>query len=273
MRGSLSRCTTLSRRRARRPDSRIRRYNFLPAEGPVPVSALVIGNTDTFSSGAPPYSGGGGYPCASSASPISPAPSQGYSYASAGTPAPPAPSPAGYPYTSAGDPHLARALAWIPIYLAGIPTPPAPSALLPRSRRGGGVRAWRYLVGSRIRLFSRFSPRCGPCGYRHGGRGRRGGGTCSPSPVSHAPDTLLLTSPIPPGLQPAGYPYASAGTPAPPAPSPAGYPCTSAGSPHLARAFTGIPVHFCRQPPPHPRLRRSSPAPAAGAGSVRGDIR
>ena len=28
-----------------------------------------------------------------------------------------------------------------------------------------------------------------------------------------------------------------------------------------------------RQPPPHPRLRRSSPAPAAGARSVRGDTR
>ena len=32
-------------------------------------------------------------------------------------------------------------------------------------------------------------------------------------------------------------------------------------------------MRFCRRPPPHPRLRRSSPAPAVGAGSVRGDIR
>jgi len=31
-----------------------------------------------------------------------------------------------------------------------------------------------------------------------GGGGPRGGGTCSPSPVSHAPDTLLLASPTPP---------------------------------------------------------------------------
>ena len=68
-----------------------------------------------------------------------------------------------------------------------------------------------------------------------GGGGPRGGGTSSPSPVSHAPDTLLLASPIPPGLQPAGYP------------------CTSAGSPHPARAF-GAP-----------------PPPRRGAGSVRGD--
>ena len=104
MRGSLSRCTTLSRRRARRPDSRIRRYNFLPAEGPVPVSALVIGNTDTFSSGTPPYSGGGGY-----------------SYASAGIPHPARAFGKGYSYTSTGT-----------------PTPPAPAALLPRPLPGQG---------------------------------------------------------------------------------------------------------------------------------------
>ncbi len=63
----------------------------------------------------------------------------------------------------------------------GAPPPPPP---------GGGVRAWRYLVGSRARFFAGLFPDTGPCGYRHGGRGRRGGGTCSPSPVSHAPDTL-----------------------------------------------------------------------------------
>jgi len=85
-------------------------------------------------------------------------------------------------------------------------------------------------VGHRARLFSRISPYAGPWGYRHWGRGRRGGGTCSPSPVSHAPDTLLLASPIPPGLQPAGYP------------------CTSAGTPHPARA--------CGAPPPPPPGRR-----------------
>ena len=83
----------------------------------MPVSALVIGNTDTFSSGAPPYSGGGGYP-----------------YASAGIPHPARAFGKGYSYTSTGT-----------------PTPPAPSALLPRPRRGDGVRTWRYQVSSRAR--------------------------------------------------------------------------------------------------------------------------
>ena len=66
-----------------------------------------------------------------------------------------------------------------------------------------------------------------------GGGGSRGGGTCSPSPVSHAPTTLLLVAgisprdthallpaaPTPPAPSPAGSPHTSAGTPAPPAPS------------------------------------------------------
>ena len=102
---------------------------------------------------------------------------------------------------SAGSPHPARA--------CGAPPPPP---------LGGGVRAWRYLVGSRIRLFSRISPCCGPCGYRHGGWGRRGGGTRSPSPVSHAPEIPHISS-APPMPSAAGYPYPSAGTPTPPAPS------------------------------------------------------
>ena len=76
---------------------------------------------------------------------------------------------------------------WVPKELAGPPP-------LPRLRRsspapvGGVGSAWRYQGNSRIRLFSRISPRCGPCGYRHGGWGRRGGGTRSPSPVSNAPE-------------------------------------------------------------------------------------
>ena len=87
-------------------------------------------------------------------------------------------------------PHPARA--------CGAPPPP---------HSGGGVRAWRYLVGSRVRLFSRVSPCCGPCGYRHGGWGRRGGGTCSPSPVSSSPDTVIHVAParspcaMPPSLR------------------------------------------------------------------------
>ncbi|HNT08570.1 hypothetical protein, partial [Methanoculleus sp.] len=55
------------------------------------------------------------------------------------------------PYTSPA--FLSRG---IPIHFAGTPTPPAPATLLPRPHRGGGVRAWRYLVGSRIRLFPTY---------------------------------------------------------------------------------------------------------------------
>ena len=198
MRGSLSRCTTLSRRRARRPDSRIRRYNFLPAEGPVPVSALVIGNTDTFSSGTPPYSGGGGYSYASAGIPHpARAFGKGYSYTSTGTPTPPAPlqgdphtpsapptppapSLAGYPYTSAGIPHLARTFAGGYPYTS--PATPAP-----------------------------------------------------PTPSARDTHTLLPATPTPPAPSLAGYPYTSAGIPhlarafgAPPPPPPRGRgPCVA----------------------------------------------
>jgi len=41
----------------------------------------------------------------------------------------------------------------------------------------------------------------------------------------------------------------------------------SPAAPHPARAFAGgYPCTLCRQPPPHPRLRRSSPAPSRGRG-------
>ena len=107
------------------------------------------------------------------------------------------------------------------------------------------------LVDSRIRFFSRLSPCAGPWGYRHGGRGRRGGGTRSPSPVSHAPDTLLLASPIPPGLQPAGYPYALCRPPPLSSSTLTGDTHTlSAGNPHPARAFGAPPP-----PPPGGRVR------------------
>ena len=197
MRGSLSRCTTLSRRRARRPDSRIRRYNFLPAECPVPVSALVIGNTDTFSSGAPPYSGGGDIhallrpplprPCLRQGIPIHlcrrppphPRLRRDIRALLPASPTPPAPSLAGYPYTSAGDPHLARAFGKGYSYAsAGIPHPSRAFGAPPPPPLGGGVRAWRYQVSSRARggdggkpypALSHLSPCSGPCGYRHGG--------------------------------------------------------------------------------------------------------
>ena len=179
---------------------------------------------------------------------------------------------------SAGSPHPARA--------CGAPPPPP---------LGGGVRAWRYLVGSRIRLFSRISPCCGPCGYRHGGWGRRGGGTRSPSPVSHAPEIPHISS-APPMPSAAGYPYPSAGSPHPasasvgiptrfcrhppprqrlrrdthtllPTPPPRQrlwqeIPTRFCRQPHPSRAFAGLPIPFCWHPPPHPRLRRSAPSPA-----------
>jgi len=60
----------------------------------------------------------------------------------------------GIPILFCRHPHPARA--------CGAPPPPPP---------GGGVRAWRYQVSSRARLFSRISPCTGPWGYRHGGWG------------------------------------------------------------------------------------------------------
>jgi len=156
--------------------------------------------------------------------------------------------------------------------LPATPTPPAPAALLPRPHRGAGsVRGdtWWAAVsgvepaGSRARFFAGLFPDTGPCGYRHGGRGRRGGGTCSP-PVSHAPDTLPPPA-APPRPRLRGDTHTLlAGPPTPPAPS-QGYPCTPAGNPHPARAFgKGYPCTSAGNP--HPRLRRSSPAPTRGRG-------
>ena len=143
-------------------------------------------------------------------------------------------------------------------------------------------------VGRRAWFFSGLFPDTGPCGYHHGGWGRRGGGTCSPSPVSHASNHL---TPLP-----AGHPYSSAGTPTPGAGSvlaiPGGQPYpgwsrretvsgSSPGSPHAVDRVdiatgggadgegelvppplspTLQPSYFSPAPPPRPRLRRSSPA-------------
>jgi len=106
----------------------------------------------------------------------------------------------GYPYASAGT-----------------PTPPAPSALRPRP--AGAVAVRGDIRGAAVSGVQPGGSRALDRGdIATGGGGSRGGGTRSPSPVSHAPDTLLLASPIPPGLQPAGYPYTPP-TP-PPLPSP-----------------------------------------------------
>ena len=186
---------------------------------------------------------GKGYSYTSTGTPTPPAPLQGDPHTPSAPPTPPAPSLAGYPYTSAGIPHLARTFAGgYPYTSPATPAPPTPSArdthtLLPappprpRLRRSSpaptrgrgpcvaisgeqpsrGWSRWATVPGS-----SPGSPHMLDRGdIAIGGGGPRGGGTCSPSPVSHAPDTLLLASPIPPGLQPAGYPYTSAGLPHP----------------------------------------------------------
>ena len=74
-------------------------------------------------------------------------------------------------------------------------------------------------AGSRARFFSGISPCAGPWRYRHGGRGRRGGGTHSPSPVSHTPTILLLAGPHPTRASCRQATHPPLGTPTPPAPS------------------------------------------------------
>ena len=111
-----------------------------------------------------------------------------------------------------------------PTRACGAPPPPPP---------WGGVRAWRYLVGSRIRLFPTYPLALDRGDIAIGDGGSRGGGTRSPSPVSNTPETPHI-SPTPPRLP----------THTPPA-----------GTPHRARA--------CGAPPP----------PPPGAEAVRGDIR
>ena len=152
----------------------------------------------------------------------------------------------GYPYPSAGS-----------------PTPPAPAALLPRPHRGAGsVRGdtwWAAVSGvepvdSRARFFAGLPPCTGPWGYRHGGWGRRGGGTRSPSPVSNAPELCTSHRSSPPAFL-RGIPHTSAGSPHPTHAFGRRYPYPSAGTPHPARTF-GAP------PPPPP-----------GTEAVRGDIR
>ena len=94
--------------------------------------------------------------------------------------------------------------------LPAAPTPLAPAALLPRPLPGAGsvrgdIRGAAVPgvepAGNRIRgvacgppcpALLRDLPMCWTVGISPRGRGRRGGGTCSPSPVFHAPTILLL---------------------------------------------------------------------------------
>jgi len=136
-----------------------------------------------------------------------------------GTPTPPAPS--------ARDTHT---------LLPAAPTPPAPSqkdthTLLPGHPHptracgapppppeGGGGSAWRYQGNSRawgdawcatVLWSSPGSPHVLDRGdIATGGGGPRGGGTRSPSPVSHTPTTLLLAGRLPVLLSPSPTPPA-----------------------------------------------------------------
>ena len=159
--------------------------------GSSPGSPHAVDRGDIATGGGGPRGGGTRSP-----SPVSNAPETPHI-----SPAPPMPSAAGYSYTSAGLPHPARAF--------GAPPPPP---------EGGGVRAWRYQGSSRIRgdAWCATVPGSSP-GSPHvldrgdiatGGGGPRGGGTRSPSPVSHTPTTLLLAGRLPVLLSPSPTPPA-----------------------------------------------------------------
>ena len=102
---------------------------------------------------------------------------------------------------------------------AGTPAPPR----LRRPSPGGGVRAWRYLVESRARVFPGLSPCSGPWWISPSGERLTGRGDTSPLPC--------LQIPI---LRFAGSPYSAS----------SGIPRHFPGSPHPARA--------CGAPPPPP---------------------
>jgi len=164
-------------------------------------------------------------------------PQAGCSYILCRPPTPPAPSPTGYPCT-----------------FAGTPTPPAPAAkdthtLLPAPPPRPGAGAVLAISGEQP--------------YPGWSRWKAVFGSSPGSP--HAVDRVdiatggeadgegeLVPPPLSPTLQPSYF------SPAPPPAPPAGR----------------LPIHFCRPPPPRPRLRRDThtllpaspapPAPSAG---------
>ena len=138
-----------------------------------------------------------------------------------------------------GHPHPTRAF--------GAPPPPPPRGRGPCVAISGeqpypGWSRWEAVSGS-----FPGSPHALDRGDIATGGGADGEGELVPPPLS-------LTLPLCPAFG-KGCPYSSGTLPSHPALS------------------QGIPVCSLPAPPPHPRLRRSSPAPVAGAGSVRGDIR
>ena len=110
--------------------------------------------------------------------------------------------------------------------LPAAPTPPAPSALLPRPLPG--ARAVLAISGEQpYPGCSRRAAVHWTVGISRLGVAARGVGELVPPPLS-----LTLQAP-----------------------------CFS-----LPAFLRGIPMHFCRRPPPRPCLRRSSPAPSRGRG-------
>jgi len=187
----------------------------------------------------------------------------------AGTLTPPA-FPREYPYASAGSPHPARA--------CGAPPPPPP---------GGGVRAWRYQGSNRARGGAGGKSYLGwswwetVSGLELVGNRIRGGAGGPPCPA------LLRDLPVhwTVGISPRGEGPTGRGNsfplpclsrsrhlapcqPYPARPSAGRLPIRSLPAPSslIQYSHRGYPYALCRQPPPRPRLRRSSPAPSRGQG-------
>ena len=215
------------------------KYRTSPAAPAPPAPSAKVIRTLLPASPTPPAPCGKGYPYTSPASPTPPAPcGKGYPYTSPASPTPPAPCGKGYPYTS-----------------PAAPTPPAPSALLPRPLPGAGsVRG--DIRGAAVPGFSPGSPRALDRGDIATGGGADGEGELVPPPLS-------------PTLQ---IPY-FAGPPTPPAPS-QGDTYAIRWHPYSAGFSAGVPIHFCRHPPPRPHLVALLPRPLpGGVGSARAYIR
>jgi len=203
---------------------------------PPPLS-LTLPRSHISSPPRPARAFGRGYPCTSQAPPPHPRLRQKIPVHFCRRPHPTRAFAEGYPDTFAGIPHPARAFAeGYPDTFAGIPHPARAFGAPPPPPSGGRGQCvaisgeqpclGRCLVCNRARFFTGLFPDTGPWGYRHGGWGRRGGGTSSPSPVSNAPEIPHIFSAPP-------HPCLRQGIP--------GY---LAGLPHPTRAFGAPP------PPP-----------------------
>jgi len=138
----------------------------------------------------------------------------------------------------------------IPGYLAGRPHPARACGAPPPPPPGGGVRAWRYLVGSRIRGVTGRPPCPGGAGEQ-------------PCPV--LPQDLPMQWTV--WISPRGERLTGRGNLFPLPCLPHSNHLTSRR--HPARAFADSPHTLLPAPPPHPRLRRSSPTPSWGGVRAR----